>query len=463
MSNVGKAIQANGPTIDCRGLKSTAEIVAELSPEAKSELFKDYTPEQIDQLNSDWDFWGRPKQQIPPGKWFIWLILAGRGFGKTRTGAEATIRKQNPTKQTDCAATIKGASRIALIGQTTADVRDVMLTGESGIITCAPSYNKPRYIASRRVVEWPNGAVAYLYSGDEPDQLRGPQHEFGWVDELVKFQAMQEAWDNFELGLRLGSIPQAIVTTTPQPKALLKELIKDPDVYLTKGSSYENMSNLATSFIKRVIKKYEGTRLGRQELHADILGDVLGALWKTETLDMYRVTEAPSLKRIYVALDPAVTNKDRSDETGIVIAGLGENGHIYVLGDESEKLTSDAWARKAILLMHKYRANKIVAEVNNGGDLVSTVINLIDPYTTVEKVFASRDKYTRAEPVAALYEQGKVHHVGVFPQLEEELTEWVPGEKSPNRLDACVWACTKLGGIDEDESGIIVPVGRFVA
>jgi len=461
--NSDKSIKPNGPTMDTRSGLSMAEKVAELDVEARKELLVGYDQSEIEQLNCDWDFWGRPKQQIPPGQWFIWLILAGRGFGKTRTGAEAIIRWQNPSKRVESPSTIKGASRFALIGQTTPDVRDVMLEGESGIITCSPSYNKPRYIASRRVVEWPNGAVAYLYSGDEPDQLRGPQHEKGWVDELVKFKAMQEAWDNFEMGLRLGALPQAIVTTTPQPKPLIKDLIKDNDVFLTSGSSYENISNLATSFIKRVIKKYEGTRLGRQELHAEILGDVIGALWKTETLDKYRVMVAPTLRKLYVSVDPAVTNKDKSDETGIIICGESDDNQYYVLNDESEKLGADAWARKVIMLFHRHRANKVVAEVNNGGDLVSTVINLIDPYVPVEKVFASRDKYTRAEPVAALYEQGKVHHVGVLAKLEEELTEWVPGDKSPNRLDACVWGVTKLAGIDEDDSGIIIPMTRSVA
>jgi len=440
--------------------KSRAELLAELSPEQRAAILAEYTDAELQLLNCDWDFWARPKQKIPEGNWLTWLILAGRGFGKTRTGAQTMLEWQNPGKQYESPMSIKGYSHFALIGQTTADIRDIMLEGESGIITVAPFYNKPKYIASRRVLEWPNGAQAHLYSGDEPDQLRGPQHMKAWVDELVKFKYMQATWDMLEMGLRLGDKPQVIVTTTPQPKRLIKDLLLDPDTHVTSGSSYENIGNLAPSFIKRVIKKYEGTRLGRQELYAEVLGDVEGALWDTATLEKNRVDMYPTLKRIIVAIDPAVTNKDESDETGIIVAGKDKFDRAFVLEDASGKMDSKVWAQKAIDLYRKYRADAIVAEVNNGGDLIKTVISLLDSKVPVEEVWASRDKYTRATPVASVYEQDRVCHVGLFPELETELTEWEPGDKSPNRLDAVVWAITDLLLGDNEEAGRIIPIRR---
>lgn len=377
----------------------------------------------------------------------------------TRVSSEAAIFWQNPKKQTHSAKTIKGYSRFALIGQTTADIRDIMLFGDSGIISCAPKYNKPEYIASRRVVEWPNGAQAHLYSGDEPDQLRGPQHEKAIIDELMKFEYPDETWDNMELGLRLGDKPQCVVATTPKPKKILKEIVADPDTYITSGSSYENVGNLSQFFIKRVIKKYEGTRLGQQELHAKILGDAEGALWSSELLEKNRVDVYPSLRSVVVSIDPSVTNKDESDECGIVVAGRDRFDRAFVLEDGSGKMDSKVWAQKAINLYHKHRADYIVAEVNNGGDLVKTVINLLDPKVPVETVWASRDKYTRATPVASIYEQDRVCHVGLFPKLEEELVEWEPGTKSPNRLDALVWAITWLL-LGEDEVGTMTAIRR---
>jgi len=440
--------------------KSKAELLAELPECERKEILSSYSESELNLLNCDWDFWARPKQQIPAGNWLTWLILAGRGFGKSRTGAETIIQWQNPQKNSQSPLSIKGYSHFALIGQTTADVRDVMLEGESGIVTVAPFYNKPRYVASRRVLEWPNGAQAHLYSGDEPDQLRGPQHMKSWVDELVKFKYANDTWDMMELGLRLGDAPQAVVTTTPKPTKKIKELFADEDTFVTTGSSYENIGNLAESFIKRVIKKYEGTRLGRQELYAEILGDVEGALWNAKDIERNRVDVAPSLSRVIVALDPSVTNKDTSDECGIVVAGKDKYGRAFILEDASGKMASKDWAAKAIELYHKYRADSVVAEVNNGGDLVATVINLIDHRVPVETVWASRDKYTRATPVAATYEQNRVCHVGLFSELETELTEWEPGQPSPNRLDAVVWAVTDLLLEEKEELGKLIPINR---
>lgn len=440
--------------------KSRAEVLASLPLEERNQLLTEYSEAELNLLHCDWDFWARPKQKLPLGKWMTWLILAGRGFGKTRTGAEAIIHWQNPSKVTTTPMTVKGYSHFAIIGQATSDVRDVMLEGESGIISSAPFYNKPRYVASRRVLEWPNGAQAHLYSGDEPDQLRGPQHQKGWVDELVKFKYMEETWDMFELGLRLGNSPQAIVTTTPKPKKLLKKLVADEDVVTTYGSSYENMGNLSPNFIKRVIKKYEGTRLGKQELWGKILTDVEGALWSMTMIENCRINVAPSLERIVVSIDPAVTNKDTSDQTGIIVMGRDKFKRAYILEDASGKYDSKDWAELAIRLYKKWRADYILGEVNNGGDLIKTVIGLLDRTVPFQEVWASRDKYTRATPVSGAYQQERVYHVGHFPELEEELTEWEPGENSPNRLDAAVWGVTDLILEEEEVVGKLIPIPR---
>lgn len=430
---------------------SNAEIVARLPIEEQNAFFDSLTPSEVELLLTDWSFWARPKQKLPPGDWFTWLIMAGRGFGKTRTGAETILEWQR-----------QGYGIFALIGQTTADVRDVMLMGESGLITIAPKHNKPKYIASRRQVEWPNGAKAYLYSGDEPDQLRGPQHEKGWMDELVKYKYKKECLDMFELGMRLGDNPQYVSTTTPKPFKELKEMVKDNKTIVTTGSSFENLSNLAPAFIDRVIKKYEGTRLGRQELYAELFEDVAGALWSYDLIDKHRVRVMPELVRVVVAVDPAVTINDRSDEAGIVAAGLGEDGHAYVISDKSLKAHPNVWSAVAAKLYKDLMADIMVGEANNGGDLVELVIKTHGASINYAKVHAARGKHTRAEPIAALYEQGKVHHIGEFPEMETEMAEWVPGEESPNRMDALVWAVTELLVDDSNEPGEIKAVDRFM-
>lgn len=439
---------------------SRAEQLAALPKEQRNAILSQFSSGQLDLLNCDWDFFARPAQKIPSDPFVIWLILAGRGFGKTRTGAETIIEWQNPSKQTSSPLTVKGFTNFALIGQTTADVRDVMLEGDSGILTVSPFYNKPRYIASRRVVEWPNGAQAHLYSGDEPDQLRGPQHMKGWLDELVKFKYAQATWDMFEFGLRLGQNPQAVVTTTPKPTKLLKSIVADSDTLVTRGSSYDNMGNLSPQFIKRIIKKYEGTKLGEQELYGEILDDYEGALWTIANIEEHRISHAPSCERVVVAIDPAVTNKDESDETGIVVGGRDKYKRAFVTEDLSGKYDVEEWARIVVDAYRKNRADAIVAEVNNGGDLITAVIKNIDSTINVETVWATRDKYTRATPASAMYKQGRVHHVGVFNELETELTEWMPGEKSPNRLDACVWLITDLLLGEEEKKGKIIPITR---
>ena len=431
--------------------KSKAELFAALPKEEQDVFLSSLSKHEAEALNYDWDFWSRPKQRLPQWSWYCWLIMAGRGFGKTKTGAE-TIRQWKEV----------GYSDFALIGQTSADVRDVMLHGESGLITISPPWDKPKHIESKRIVVWPNGARAFLYSADKPDQLRGPQHQKGWLDEPVKFQKLRDLLDMFELGLRIGKNPQYVVTTTPKPLAELKELAADPLTHITTGSSYENITNLAPQYINRIIKKYEGTRIGRQELYAELFTDVAGALWNYELIDKYRVKSHPDLIRIVVSLDPAVTSNERSDEVGIVVAGLGGDGHIYILEDASLKASPMIWSAVALNKYISYKADVIIGETNNGGDLVETVIGTHGHNANFKKLHASRGKYTRAEPVSALYDQGKVHHVGELPALETEMIEWVPGGPSPNRLDAMVWACTELLIDDGSAPGEIIPIDRFM-
>lgn len=429
---------------------SKAEILARLPKEEQDTFFDSLTSNEVELLLHDWSFWARPKQIIPKGDWFIWFILAGRGFGKTRTGAEAIIEWQR-----------QGYGLFALVGQTTADVRDVMLNGDSGLITVSPPWNKPKYISSRRQVEWSNGARAMLYSGDEPDQLRGPQHHKGWVDEPAKFKYLDDLIDMLELGMRLGDRPQYIATGTPKPRKKIKEMVADPATHLTVGSSFENLSNLSNVFIKRIIKKYEGTRLGKQELYAELFKDVAGALWSHDVVDRHRVRVKPEdLVRVVVAIDPSVTENARSDEAGIVGAGINADGHAFVFSDDSKKCHPSVWSALAVNRYKKEQADLIVAETNNGGDLVEMVLQANGVKVNFKKVHAARGKRVRAEPIAALYEKGLVHHVGEFPELESELTEWVPGEESPNRLDALVWCLTELM-LDSDQPGEIVPRDRF--
>jgi len=389
--------------------------------------------EAAERLLYDWSIWARENQITPAGDWFVWLILAGRGWGKTRVGAEQIRSWQE-----------QGVSRFALIGQTPAEVRDVMIEGESGILAISPKWNKPKYEPSKRRLTWPNGATAIIYSGENPEVLRGPQHEKAWVDELAKFRYPQDTWDNLIFGMRLGDNPQIVVTTTPKPVRILKDLIKAKSTSITKGSTYENRENLAQVFLDVVLEKYEGTRLGRQELNAEMLEDNPGALWVRDWIEKNRTTKLPEMVRIVVAIDPAVTSSKTSDETGIVVAGIDQERHGYVLEDITMRATPEQWARAAVTAYYKWNADRVVGEANNGGDMIETIIRGIDNNISYKKVWASRGKATRAEPISALYEQNKIHHAGYFALLEDELCEWEPGQPSPNRLDACVWAFTEL-------------------
>tara|TARA_R110000824_G_scaffold126285_3_gene285805 strand:+ start:1024 stop:2295 length:1272 start_codon:yes stop_codon:yes gene_type:complete len=399
------------------------------------------TKEQAIKKLFDWrsELNARPNQIAPDGNWTTWLILAGRGFGKTRTGAE-WIRERVESGL---------SKRIALIGKTPADVRDVMIEGESGLINISPPYNMPNYEPSKRRLTWNNGAIAQTFSSYEPDQLRGSQFDTAWADEMASWEYPEETWDNLMFALRLGEKPQVCVTTTPKPLQLLINLRDAQTTVLTKGSSYDNRENLNEQFFDSILSKYKNTRLGMQEIYAEILEESDNAMWKREWLDDSRLTDFPEdLERVVVAIDPAVTSKKTSDETGMIVAGKDSEGKFYVLHDASARYTPSAWSEKAIMLFNQYQCDKIIAEVNNGGQLVEHTLRTQSENVPYKSVHASRGKRTRAEPIASLYEQGKVHHVGNFQRLENQLCNWeaTSGEPSPDRLDALVWALTELSG-----------------
>lgn len=333
--------------------------------------------------------------------------------------------------------------RLALVAPTAADARDVMVEGESGILATSPPDFYPHYEPSKRRLTWPNGAIATLFSADEPNRLRGPQFDGAWADEIAAWR-YPEAWDQLQFGLRLGMDPRVVATTTPRPIPFILELLESRTTHVTVGSTYDNVANLADAFIEKIIAKYEGTRLGRQELYAEILTEVPGALWKREVIEQYRVRRMPALARVVVAVDPAASDSEGSAETGIIVAGVGEDRNAYVFDDVSLHASPDGWAKQAVAAYYRHNADRIVAEVNNGGDMVGYTVRTVDQGVAYKDVRASRGKQIRAEPVAALYEQGKVHHVGYFGELEDQLCTWVPGEKSPDRLDALVWALTEL-------------------
>lgn len=419
-----------------------------MSPDQRAAFLNEMTDEEIRLLEYDWYVWARPAQRLPDVQFRIWLIQAGRGFGKTRTGAE-TIRLWKDL----------GYKRLALVGITPADARDVMIEGESGLLAVCPPWDKPEYQVSKRRVVWDDGSVAMVFSGANPEQLRGPQHEKAWCDEIFAWQYPQETWDMLMFGLRLGDNPQAVVTSTPKPLGLLKWMRAQTTTHITQGSTYDNKANLAATFFSEIVNKYEGTRLGLQELEAKMLDDNPNALWNRELLDRNRVYKPPAMKRIVIGVDPNASNNEQSCETGIVVAGLGADNHGYVLTDASLKGKPNEWANAAIAEYHKWKGDRVVAEINNGGNMVEYTIMSVDPKVAYKGVHAAKGKYTRAEPVSALYEQGKVHHVGTFGNLEDQLCEWETGMDSPDRLDALVWAITELMLVTRP-TAIVVPGGN---
>ena len=378
------------------------------------------------------------ENQIPPeGDWLTWLIMSGRGWGKTRTGAEWIAHH----------AITQDRTRWAVVAPTFADARDTCAEGESGLINILNRYKAlANWNRSIGEILLTNGSRIKLFSAEEPDRLRGPQHHGAWCDELAAW-VRPEAYDQLQFGLRLGERPQTVITTTPKPVPLLKNLLKRDNAVITRGSTYENRANLASTALAELEARYGNTRLGRQELQGELLEDMEGALWTRAWIEEKRLEpkDMPPLYRIVVAIDPAVTSNEDSDETGIVVAGATSEGHFYVLEDATLKATPDGWGRRAVQAFNDWSADKIIAETNNGGDMIIATIQQVDRLVPVKKVVASRGKQLRAEPISALYEQGRVHHVGMFSKLEDQMVTWTPeSRQSPDRLDALVWALTEL-------------------
>jgi phage terminase large subunit-like protein len=407
-------------------------------------------PIDVDVFNSWWNVFAHP-HQLPPERandgsdWTTWLLIGGRGAGKTRAGAE-WIRAQalglSPFAD-------RPASQIALVGETEHDVREVMIEGSSGLLSVHSRSDRPLWIPSRKRVEWKNGAVAYAFSADDPESLRGPQFEIAWADEIAKWRYAQATFDMLQFGLRLGDRPRQMITTTPRPTPLLKRLINDHTVATTHAPTYLNAYNLAPAFLRNVMSRYGGTRLGRQELDGELIDERPDALWSRATIERCRTDAIPTLKRIVVAVDPPASSGDRADACGIVAAGIGHDGMVYVLADATvARMTPVGWASKAIALWRRLEADALVVEVNQGGEMVRTVMGEVDRNVPVVSVRASRGKWLRAEPVAALYEQGRVRHVGNFPELEDEMCDFdlsgFSSGHSPDRLDALVWAISSL-------------------
>lgn len=420
---------------------SLASSLARLEPQQRAKILASLSEPEAEALQHEWRFWARQAQLAPVGDWTIWLLLAGRGFGKTRSVVGFASEEVEAGR----------AKRLGIAGATAADVRDVLVEGESGFLASSPPWNRPEYEPSKRRLTWPNGARAILLSADEPDRFRGPQYDLFIGDEIAAWR-YPEALDQAMLGLRLGKHPRAALATTPRPTKIVREILarEGRDVAVTRGRTYDNRANLARAFLDQIVKKYEGTRLGRQELEGELLEDNPGALWQRPNIDDPRRQKHPELKRIVVAIDPAVTSTEESDETGIVVAGLGIDGELYVLDDLSGVYTPLDWAKTAVAAFGRFRADVIVAEVNNGGDLVEVNLRTVSRQAPYKKVHASRGKRTRAEPIAALYEKHLVHHVGSFPKLEDQMCDWNPSvdTKSPDRMDALVWCLTELSGLN---------------
>ncbi|MEP4195376.1 MAG: terminase family protein [Aliishimia sp.] len=391
-----------------------------------------------------------PHQLAPSGDWRSWVILGGRGAGKTRAGAEWVRAQVEGAMPFDPGK----ASRVALVGETIDQVRDVMIFGESGILACSPEDRRPTWEAGRKRLVWPNGAVATVHSAFNPEGLRGPQFDAAWVDELAKWPNAENTWDMLQFALRLGDDPRCCVTTTPKNVDVLKRLLKSPSTVQTHAKTEANRANLADSFLKEVRERYKNTRLGRQELDGVLLADAEGALWTSAMIEAAQAKRLPDLDRIVVALDPAVTSGSSADECGIIVAGAVTQGPVqdwraYVLADRTISGASPLqWAEAAVEAMKEFDADRLVAEVNQGGDLVEQVVRQVDPLVPFTKVHATRGKIIRAEPVAALYEQGRVFHVDSMPALEDQMVQMTTlgykGTGSPDRVDALVWALHAL-------------------
>ncbi|MGE0340715.1 MAG: DNA-packaging protein [Xanthobacteraceae bacterium] len=388
--------------------------------------------------------WAREDQLPPLGAQRNWLILGGRGAGKTRAGAEWVRGIALGRKRFG-----EAARQIALVGESLADVREVMIEGVSGLLAVHARWERPLWEPSRRRLEWQNGAVAYAFSADDPESLRGPQFEAAWCDELCKWRRAESAFDMLQFGLRLGRNPRAAITTTPRPTPLLRRLLVDPGTVVSRAATQANAFQLAPQFLEQMLARYAGTRLGRQELDGELIEARADSLFPRERIERARVETHPTLARIVVAIDPPASSREGADACGIVAAGVDDDGKVFVLADESAGgLSPLQWASRAIALYRRLEADRIVVEVNQGGEMARAVLHETDASVPVSEVRATRGKALRAEPVAALYEQGRVAHVGAFALLEDEMADFgadgLSQGRSPDRLDALVWAITSL-------------------
>lgn len=434
---------------------SPLEQFKKLSPEKRERFVESFSEQELETLLHSWEWEARPEQLEPQGDWFCWLVLAGRGWGKSRTAAEWIVDQVKQGK----------ATRIALIGRTAADVRDIQIEGQSGILAVARVRGvKAHYEPSKRRITFENGSIATAYSAEEPNLLRGPEHDCGWLDEAASWSTPRnsenDAYANFIMGLRLGEKPRFIVTTTPRPTKLIKDLVNDTSTTITKGSTYDNRANLSPTFLEEVERRYKDTRLGRQEIEGEVLDDIEGALWQYETIENTRVKSHPDLQRVVVAIDPAVSTNYNSDYTAITVAALGVDGEFYVLQSEQLKLSPAAWANRALTLYDEFEADKIIAEKNNGGDMVLSTIRTVRATAPVEAIHASRGKQTRAEPIAALYEQGKVHHTRVFKDLEDQLITFPVATEHDDLVDSLVYAISELDPNTKKQAGQFLTFSR---
>lgn len=405
-----------------------------LSAGERREVLASLTQVEAEAVLYDWSFWARPNQREPAGDWWTtWAIITGRGYGKTRAAAE-WVRSRIDTYR-----------RWAFVARTSADVRDVMIEGESGLLSVFPRSERPEWQPSRRRITFPNGAVGTTFSSKEPDQLRGPHHEAAWSDEVAAW-IYPEAWDMLQLGLQLGPRPRQVATSTPKPLRIIRNLLsrEGKDVVVTRGTTYENRDNLAPAFYAEIVSKYEGTTLGRQEIHGELLEDIPGALWKRSLIDDRRAEQMPDLARIVVAVDAATTHGEDSDETGIAVAGKGVDGRFYVLHIRGYRLSPLGWGMKAVELYDVWHADRVVVEDNQGGELVESNIRTIRRDVPIKRIHAKRAKVIRAEPVAALYEQGRVSHVGAFEDAEDQMCRFPVATELDDQVDALVHAITEL-------------------
>jgi phage terminase large subunit-like protein len=418
---------------------SFAQRLSGLSEKEFLRVLRRFPDDELNGLMRNWDFWSRDAQREPEGDWRVWLVMAGRGFGKTRAGAE-WVRS---------VAENDGEARIALVAATLHEARSVMVEGPSGLLAIAPEKERPIYAPSLRRLVWRSGAQAALYGAAEPESLRGPEHSHGWADEIAKWPGGEDAWDNLMMGMRLGARPRIMATTTPRPVALLRRLVRESDVMVTRGRTVDNEMNLPGSFLSAMQQGYGGTRLGRQELDGELIEEIEGALWTRDLIERRRVRAAPAVKRMVIGVDPPASA--HGDACGIVAVALGADGRAYVVADASVSGRSpEGWARAVAEAAAAHGADRVVAEANNGGAMVESVLRAADFGLPVRLVHASRGKVARAEPVALLYEGGKALHVGAFPELEDEMCGLLvaggyegPG-RSPDRADAMVWAMTEL-------------------